>query len=315
MTTTSSDSTPIERAGRETVAVEAMEDATKRAGGGRKDTDRKPHDNPWIVNGLRIGILAAFVAIWQVAVSMDWISGFFWGQPSQIMERYAEWIANGSLFVNIFVTITEAFWGLVIGVAAAIPLGVLIGSSQLLRKVTSPFIDAANATPRIALAPLFIIWFGLGPASRVALVVSIVFFIMLIATIAGVLAVDANHFRLGRLLGAKRGRLMTTIVLPSSRGYLTAGLRLSIPYALGAAVVGEMLTGTGGLGEVIVARSGALDTSGVLAAVLIMGLLGWLLYALADFFLAPERAHQFAHWRRSIAQRRAGTESASKAPA
>jgi NitT/TauT family transport system permease protein len=138
----------------------------------------------------------------------------------------------------------------------------------------------ANSTPRFALAPLFVLFFGIGLLTKVVLVFSVVYFVMLINTIAGASSIDKNFIRLAQVSGASRLQLFTKVILPATARWLIAGMRISAPYAIAAAVVGEMISSNKGLGFMVVKYAGLLDTSKVLATILVLAVGGWGLNAL-----------------------------------
>jgi NitT/TauT family transport system permease protein len=237
---------------------------------------RRGRRSLWI-NLTRLGLLVGFFGLWQLAVDMKWLDQFLYGSPSGIASKLHLWLSDGTLFQNLWATFFEAGIGFAIAVTAAVPIGMILARSPFWDRVMQPFIDMANATPRFALAPLFVLLFGLGRTTKVFLVISIVFFIMLINTLAGVKAINEDYIRLARVSGATRFELFVRVILPATGGFLVAGLRLSAPYALAGAVVGEMLSGSEGLGYLVVNQSGLLDTAGVLAAVLILAVVGGVL--------------------------------------
>lgn len=228
-------------------------------------------------------LVVAFIGLWQIGVSLGIINHFYWGSPALIWQHLAKWVLDGSLFGNILTTLYESSLGFVISVVTAVPIGMALARSRFWDRVTLPFVDMANATPRFALAPLFVLAFGLGSQMKIALVITVVFFIMLINTMAGVKAIEEDYIRLGQISGASRVQLFTRVIAPATSGYVLAGLRLSVPYALAAAVVGEMLSGSSGLGYLVTNEAGLIDISGVLAAVIVLAIIGWALNALVTF--------------------------------
>ncbi|MBV6756687.1 ABC transporter permease [Rhodococcus opacus] len=248
----------------------------------RKATRRRKSEvNPVAVRGTQIAIVVAALALWEFAAQQLWIDSFFVGQPSAIAESLWGWITDGSLLRNAWVTFSEAASGFVIAVVLAIPIGIFLARNKFWGSVAKTFVDLANSTPRFALAPLFVLFFGLGPAPKVVLVVSVVFFLMLINTIAGVESIDDNLLRMGRLLNASKFQTFRKLILPATGEWLIAAMRMSAPYALAAAVVGEMISSTEGLGYLVVKYAGLLETSKVFAAVFCLALCGWTLNAIA----------------------------------
>lgn len=205
----------------------------------------------------RIGLCAVGLGLWEYFVSTGAIDAFFWGRPSGIANYLYKW-AQLTFVNDLLVTLGEALIGLIIGASAGILIGIFLGLSPFWRQVMQPFVDLGNSTPRIALAPLFLLWLGLGMASKVGVVVSIVLFIMLINMQEGVLSINRDYFRLLRVLGAGRVERIRYVVLPASIAWIKAGLRLSIPYAIAGAVIGEFVAASEGLGYRLVQEAGSL---------------------------------------------------------
>lgn len=235
------------------------------------------------VHVAQVVALVAFLGLWEIAARQKWIDPFFWGQPSKIFQDLWSWVKDGSLFTNTAVTFLEAAVGFVIAVVIAVPLGIFLARSPWWYRFTSPLIDIANSTPRFALAPLFVLFLGLGYMSKIVLVISVVLFPVLINTMAGVKAIDDNLFKMAYLINTSRLQMLTKVIVPATGPWLIAAMRLSAPYALAAAVVGEMISANQGLGYLVVKYSGLLDTSATLAAVFMLALCGWALNALATW--------------------------------
>lgn len=231
----------------------------------------------WAVAATRTAMVVVFIGLWQWGASVGRIDTFFFGEPSEIWSALVEWTLDGSLFINTAATLSEAASGFLIALVVAVPVGIWLARSAFWGRVFHPFIDMANATPRFALAPLFVLFFGLGATPKIVLVFSVVFFVMLINTIAGASSVDANHLRFAQLVGVNRRQMLTKVILPATTNWLIAGMRISAPYSIAAAVVGEMISSTKGLGYLIVKNAGLLETSKVLAAVLFLAVAGWAL--------------------------------------
>ncbi len=222
-------------------------------------------------------LVIAFATLWQWGASKGVVNTFFFGAPSEIWEALREWGADGSLFRHAATTLYEAALGFIASVLVAVPIGIWLARSPFWGRVFSPFIDIANSTPRFALAPLFVLFFGLGLTTKVVLVFSVAFFVMLINTIAGASSVDPNHIRFAQLVGVSRWQMLSKVIMPATSKWLVAGMRLSAPYSIAAAVVGEMISSTQGLGYLIVKHAGLLETSKVLAAILFLAVGGWML--------------------------------------
>jgi NitT/TauT family transport system permease protein len=234
----------------------------------------------------QLGLVVGFIALWQILGNLGIINSFLFGSPWGIAQILWRWIADGTLLTNTAVTLYEAAVGFVIAFVIAIPLGIALARSSFWDRVTSPFIDMANATPRFALAPVFVFIFGLGSMMKIALVFSVVFFVLLINTMAGTKAIEEDYIRLGRISGASRAEMFGKVILPATGGYILAGLRLSVPYALAAAVVGEMFSGNSGLGYLVSNQAGLLVINGVFAAVIVLALFGWALNSIVNALVA-----------------------------
>ncbi|GAB3356715.1 ABC transporter permease [Amycolatopsis echigonensis] len=226
--------------------------------------------NIWL---LRLAIVVVWLGSWELA-GRFWIDPFFYSMPSKIWERLTEWFITGtdfgSIWYQILVTVEEAVLGFVIGAALGVLLGVVLGRSQYLSDVLAPFIKAANALPRIVLAALFVIWFGLGMSSKVATVVVLVFFAVFFNAFTGAREVDRNLIDNARILGATRWQVLKSIVLPSATSWILSSLHVAFGFALIGAVVGEYTGAKAGMGFLIANAQGTFDTAGVYAGMLII---------------------------------------------
>ncbi len=223
--------------------------------------------------GLRVAWVVLWLGAWELTASL-WIDPFFYSKPSLIWDRLVEWFTEGtqfgSIWLQIFTTVQEAVLGFVIGTIAGVVLGVLLGRSRYWSDVLAPFIKALNAVPRIVLASLFIIWFGLGLSSKVATVVVLVFFAVFFNAFTGAREVDGNVINNARILGASRWRILTSIVLPSATTWILSSLHTAFGFALIGAVVGEYAGASKGLGLLISNSQGTFDAAGIYAGMIII---------------------------------------------
>lgn len=222
---------------------------------------------------LRAVLVALWLGSWELA-STYWIDPFFYSKPSKIAERLVEWFTvgtdYGSIWLNIGITVEEAVIGFVLGTVAGVVLGVILGRGHYIADVLNPFIKAANAVPRIVLAALFLIWFGLGLSSKVATVIVLVFFAVFFNAFTGAREVDRNLIDNARILGASRVQVLRTIVLPSATSWILSSLHTAFGFALIGAVVGEYIGAEHGVGFLISAAQGTFDTAGVFAGMIII---------------------------------------------
>lgn len=248
-------------------------------------------ENRLILGGTGV---VAFMATWEVAASIGLINEIFTSRPTRWGARLWELLLNPELgiYMHAVATLRVLFTGLAIAVAVAIPLGIVIGWSKFLDRLTSPMIAIAYGVPYIALLPVIIIWFGIGNTARTLIVVWAAIFPILINTTVGVGAVDRDLIRVGRAFCASSRQVFVSIVAPASVPYLVAGLRLAVGRALVAAIVAEFFMASRGLGYYINARSNALDSASAFAALFILAAAG---LVLVGFVARVEK--RFSRWK------------------
>ncbi len=212
----------------------------------------------------------AILSLWQGLVAMKLLDPFFVSRPSAIVARIATWVMSGSLWVHLATTLEESLLGLIVGSAIGIVLGFTLARSPIAAAICDPYIKMLNAVPRVVLAPLFLLWFGLGIWSKVALAVTLVFFVMFFNTYQGVR--DANRVLIDNvgMLGASERQLVRHVLVPSALTWIFSSLQTSLGFAMVGAVVGEYLGATRGLGYVISQAEGTFDTTGVFAGMTVL---------------------------------------------
>ena len=224
------------------------------------------------VNLVRIALVVLWLGSWE-ACARTVIDPFYYSMPSRIWGRLVDWFtvgtSQGSIWSNIAVTLEEAVLGFLLGTLAGVVLGVLLGRSRFLADVLSPFIKGANAIPRIVLASLFVIWFGLGMSSKVATAFVLVFFAVFFNAFQGAREVDKVLVDNARILGASRWDLLRSIVLPSATSWIIASMHVAFGFALIGAIVGEFTGADKGLGILINHAQGNFDAAGIYAGMLI----------------------------------------------
>jgi NitT/TauT family transport system permease protein len=232
---------------------------------------------------IRAALVVVWLVSWELAATY-WIDPFFYSKPSQVWLKLVDWFtvgtSQGSIWTNIAATMEEAVIGFLIGAAAGIVLGVLLGRSPLLSDICAPFIKAVNAVPRIVLASLFVIWFGLGMQSKIATAFILVFFAVFFNAFQGAREVDRNLINNARVLGASKLQVLLTIVLPSATSWILASLHSAFGFALIGAVVGEVVGSETGLGLLIARSQGNFDTPGIYAGMIVITVLALLAEAI-----------------------------------
>ncbi|MEM1273294.1 MAG: ABC transporter permease [Pseudomonadota bacterium] len=222
----------------------------------------------------RIGLGAAFLLAWEYAARAEMIDTFFFSQPTDVWSFLVQMFGDGSVWRHIGATLQSTLIGFSLAIVTAIPFGLLLARFPLLDRICAPYLAALNALPRVALAPIFILWFGVGIESKIVLVWSLVFFIILINTEAGVKSADRELLRLSQVMGATQRQIFMKIVLPGAVPAIFAGVRLGVIYSLLGTVVGEMVAAEAGLGQMVSLFSGTYRTGGVLAVLLLLSLMG-----------------------------------------
>jgi NitT/TauT family transport system permease protein len=218
----------------------------------------------------QIVIAVALVTLWQWGVHAKVLDPFFVSRPSDIAVRIAKWLTSGAIWGHLAVTLEEAFLGLVAGAVLGITLGFVLARSPIVARVCDPYITMLNAVPRVVLAPIFLLWFGLGIWSKVALAVTLVFFFLFFNTFHGVREADRVLIDNARMLGASERQLVRHVLIPSALTWIFSSLHTSLGCAMVGAVVGEYLGSARGLGHVISQAEGTFDTTGVFAGMAVL---------------------------------------------
>jgi NitT/TauT family transport system permease protein len=227
----------------------------------------------------RTVLLVVLLAAWQLA-SGRLIQPFWISSPLEVAQRLADWYEKGKLMPNIGVTLFEALSGFLIGTIAGGAVGLLLGWFRRLADLLDPFIIGLYSLPKVALAPLFILWFGIGLQMKVILTAVIVFFLVFFNTYSGVRDTSRELIDIIRLMGAGTGEVVRRVVLPSALTAIFVGLRVSIPYAMIGAVVAEMMASNRGVGYLLVDSTGQFDTAGAFAALTLLLVLSLALNAI-----------------------------------
>lgn len=214
----------------------------------------------------QLGIVVALLALWQFGVSDKNVP--FFSRPLIVWDKIVELAADPSFHRDIVVTLTEIAIGYGIGAGVGLALGFMLGRSKLLSDLLEPFIIGLYSIPKIALAPLFIIWLGLGMPSKVAVVVLASFFLVFFNTYSGLLNVNEELVRLARLMGASWRQCATRVILPSAAHQIFIGLKTAVPYAVIGAVIGEYIGSNEGLGHFILYASQTYDAPALFAGIL-----------------------------------------------
>jgi sulfonate transport system permease protein len=230
--------------------------------------------------GLRIAVVACCIGLWQLFVTLGVLDPFFVSTPSRVAARLWTFTQSGTLASNAWPTLREALEGFALGVIGGTAIGFVLGQSRLLASTFLPLLNLANTLPRVALAPLFVLWFGIGEQSKLMLVFTIVVVILVFNTYAGTQTVDPELLTNARLLGAKRRHLVLRITLPWTIPWIFSGMRIALAWSLGGAVIGEYIASQRGLGFLLFSYAEVLDQTGLLAICVVLLLLSGALFAI-----------------------------------
>jgi NitT/TauT family transport system permease protein len=246
-----------------------------------------PRSKPYWEMGQSAMLLCQFVLAFAILVAWQLssdrlVENFFISNPIDVGIRLWNWTISGFIFVHLWVTFYETVAGFVLGSLIGVLLGIWLGVARFMSRLLNPFLFGFYALPKIALAPLFVLWFGLGVESKVALSTVIVFFLVFFNTYAGVREVDQDMIDSVRLMKGTRLQLLSHVIVPSSMGWIFAGLKISVPYALIGAIVGELIASNHGLGFLVQYAGAEFDTTGVFAVLVVIGLLAVALNFLVD---------------------------------
>jgi NitT/TauT family transport system permease protein len=219
----------------------------------------------------RLLVAVALIAIWQIG---SLLVGIYWlSSPWAVTTRFAEQIISGELIRHAGYTLGEAAAGTFIGGVPAVLLPFLLRRHPIIVAILDPFMIGGYGAPKLAFAPLFILWFGIGDESKIALVASVVFFIVYFATLAGVRALEPKLVQMAQILGASEGHVARSIVMPNAVPNIFAGFRITVPYAIASAVIAELISSNRGLGYLVQTGAMNFDTTSVFAAIVAATLL------------------------------------------
>jgi NitT/TauT family transport system permease protein len=230
----------------------------------------------------QLALLGAVLAVWEWIAAAELVPAAFIGRPTEIFPLFIDEWKSGDFVTGTRETMSATLIAFVIGGVAAILSALLLTAVPVLYDLSRPYITALNSLPRVALIPLFIIWFGLGPTSKIASGVSLMYFVLLYNTLAGATSVDPDHVQLARSLGIPKWKAFFSITLPTAVPAIFAGLRLGLIYTLLGVVTAELIAGGTGLGSMISYFSNTFNANGVFAVLLLLVILSSVLSTAMD---------------------------------
>jgi len=210
--------------------------------------------------------IVAFLGMWQF-LSLYVIDKFWISSPVDIFTTLIRWILSSDFWFHLNITLYEIVVGFILGGGLGVVLGFVLGQYELLGKIFDPLLVASYGVPRSALAPLFILWFGIGLKSKIAQAAVMVFFVAFFNTFAGVKSVDLDFINVAKILGANEKQIVRKIKLPAAFPFIITGLKVGLPMALIGAVVAEFISSNKGIGYLIMRSTGMFDTAGTFAGI------------------------------------------------
>lgn len=267
--------------------------------------ERERRNARWRVRAGQWGLLVAVFVFWWLMTKPGLVppfffendsqAAFFFGEPDQIFLRIWEWFAGGEIYRHLFVTLYETLMAFVIGTVSGLFVGLWLARAPTAAAVLDPFIKGLNSMPRVILAPIFAVWFGLGPASKIALGVTLVFFIVFFNVYQGVREVNPTVLASARMLGATNRQLMRTVYIPSAMSWVFSSLHTSVGMAFVAAVIGEYLGSAEGVGYLILQAETTFDMNTVMAGILVLTA-----FALVIDRAVTELERRFMRWQPTV---------------
>jgi len=238
---------------------------------------------PQTLRAWQLGLLVLLLAFWYVMTTPGLVppfmfdndrqAAFFFGEPLRVAERIWTWfVTDADIYKHLGVTLTETVLAFAIGAAGGLGGGLWLALSPMASAILEPYIKAMNSMPRIILAPIFAVWFGLGMGSKVALGVTLVFFIVFFNVYQGVKEVSPVVLANARMLGASQRQLLRHVYLPSATSWVFSSLHTSVGLAFVGAVVGEYLGSSQGVGYLILQAEGSFDINTVMAGIVVLTL-------------------------------------------
>jgi len=233
----------------------------------------------WAIVAAQIGIFAGLIALWELAADAGLIDGFFWSKPSAVYATLIKFFTEGNAWIDISFTFRETIIGFLIGTTCGSLLGLSFWWSRNYAAIVQPYVICFETLPKLALAPLVILVFGIGLASKIAIATALTLVVSTLTTYAGVKAVDPDQERLFYSLGATRLQVFRKLVVPFCLPWIISVLRVNIGLALTGAVVGEFIAAQHGLGRQILYAGETYDIALVWVAVLVLSTLAVIMYA------------------------------------
>jgi NitT/TauT family transport system permease protein len=255
----------------------------------------EPKDHRRRVFIARLIVVGSVLAVWQASVATGLVDAFWISSPTLVVKEFSQQLASGDLINDVAITVFEALIAFCVSSALGIVSGLLLARSPFWDEVLAPLVLALNSLPRVALAPLIILWFGIGVTAKVVTAFTLVFFILLVNTLGGAKNVDNDILTIAKLMGASKRDILWKVTLPSALPWIFAGLNLGLTYSLLGVIVAEILASNHGLGYVIASSAATFNTAGVFSGLITLAAVAWVFSTLMRNIEA-----QLLRWKPSV---------------
>lgn len=232
-----------------------------------RHSDRARLQTVWLLRG---GVIVGVLGLWEALARLGVLSPQLTSMPSEVLAALGYYFTEGDIWTHVWATFVASAFGLLVGSVLGIASGVILGKSRTMERAFGPFVTTLNALPRVALAPIFLVWFGLGITPKVLVAASIVYFVLLVNTMAGLKNVDSDIAFLSKALAMGRIQRFRYVDFPSALPAITAGLRLGAVYSVLGVIVSEMVASQSGLGQVLVIATSNLQMDRAFAVIAVI---------------------------------------------
>lgn len=232
---------------------------------------------------LPIAVFPILILLWDLSIQVFHVPSYLLPRPGVLLESFIKLFQSGNIWEHIIITLQEIFIGTGIGIVVGVVLGYIMAKIRIVEKLMMPFIIIIQTAPKISLAPLFILWMGLGMESKVALVIMVVSFPIMINQVLAIRSIDNNVYNLMKILNASKLQKFIYVELPYSIEMMLSGIKVAVTQAMIGAVIGEMIGSKAGLGYLLVLGSETYDINMILNSVLILSFIGLALYLISEF--------------------------------
>jgi NitT/TauT family transport system permease protein len=242
-----------------------------------KPAPRRFSGRSLLVKLAQVALVTAFLLAWHELTAHEILPSFIFGKPGGVALQIWKWFSSGSIWIDLWTTLVETVLSFFAGTALGMIFGLWLGLSPLAAEILDPFFKAVNAMPRIVFGPIFAVWFGLGIASKVALGITTVFFVVFFNVFQGVREVNVTVLANTRMLGANRRHLLWMVYIPSAMSWVFSSLHNAVGMAFVGAVIGEYLGSARGVGYLILQAEGVFNMNGIFAGIIVLTFFAFIL--------------------------------------